>query len=691
MAPKARGLTLVTTDLLSVAQREKLYEKGGIYSITSRILIIDFLSGLLDPSTVTGMVVLHSEKIVATSLEAFILRIYRQKNKTGFLKAFSDSPESFTSGFAPLTSRMRNLFLKRPSLWPRFHATVTQSLEGKKKAEVIELEVPMSDAMKDIQNAVMECVEKCISQLKKSNTGLDMEDWTLDSALHRNFDSIVRRQLDPVWHRTSFQTRQIVRDLTLLRSILNSVLTYDAVSFNKYLDTVLAASSPPPGSTRQTQSPWLFDDAAHVIFDTAKRRVYRGSINESEATTDTLRPVLEEQPKWAILAEILQEIERDMYFNPTITDDSNGSILIMCGDQGTCRQIREYLQTMYVQPEESKAKDGVENPDEIEPSASFMMRRRLRNYLSWKKDFTKVSAALFAENQKSINGTSSSGQKGQDSGRGGRGPPNKRRRVRGGGGAGAAPSRHANGGVYMAGDRDSHVQALMAELQPTEAETGQKGEIAADPLENMEDYYELYEMRDLMLVHPYDGDMDDQLLEEVKPRYIVMYEPDLAFIRRVEVYRSSHTDRNVRVYFMYYGGSVEEQRYLSSSRREKDSFTKLIKERGVSPPFPNHLTSLTHLTEYGTNNDARFPRHRRPPRSFPPHNQYTYCRRRPCRSNCSTSTHCSRRPRIPLLPPLTLPRPRHGNNPLRPHSRRLRPNTHHLRRAQIRPRSHLLL
>jgi len=575
MSPKARGLTTVTTDLMSVGTREELYGRGGIFSITSRILVVDFLSTLLDPALVSGVIVLHAERVVATSLEAFILRIYRQKNKAGFLKAFSDTPEAFTSGFSPLTSMMRNLFLRRPALWPRYHATVTQDLEGKKKAEVIELEIPMTDAMKDIQNAVLECVEVSIGELKRSNTGLDMEDWTLDSALHRNFDQIVRRQLDPVWHRTSFRTKQIVRDLTLLRSILHSVLTNDAVSFNKYLDTVLAASSPPPGSTRQTQSPWLFLEAAHTIFDSAKRRVYRGSINESESTTDTLRPVLEEQPKWAILAEILQEIDRDIYFNPKITDDSNGTILIMCGDQGSCRQIREYLQGMYVQTEESNIKDF-----ELEPSAVPMMRRRLRNYLQWKKDFSKVSAALFTENQKSINGSSTTDQKGLGGGKGGRGPPNKRRRVRGGGAAGGAPSRNTGGGVYVAGDRDAHIASLLAELQPTEAEASQKGEIAYDSLENMEDYYELYEMRDLTLVHPYDGDDDDNLLEEVRPRYIIMYEPDLAFIRRVEVYRSSHTDRNVRVYFMYYAGSVEEQRYLSSSRREKEAFMRLIKERG---------------------------------------------------------------------------------------------------------------
>ena len=160
------------------------------------------------------------DSAVAVSPEAFIIRIYRQHNKNGFLKAFSDNPEPFTSGFAPLATMMRNLFLRKPSLWPRFHVTVAKSLEGRKKAEVIELEVPMSGSMRDIQNAILECVEVSISELRKSGTGLELDDWTLDSALHKSFDVIIRRQLDPIWHRVSFRTRQIVGDLTVLRNML---------------------------------------------------------------------------------------------------------------------------------------------------------------------------------------------------------------------------------------------------------------------------------------------------------------------------------------------------------------------------------------------------------------------------------------------------------------------------------------
>lgn len=583
--PAARGLTIVNTDVTSVSAREKMYSQGGIFSITSRILVVDLLSKLLNPELVTGLVVLHSERIVATSTEAFIIRIYRQANKAGFLQAFSDNPEPFTSGFSPLSTMMRNLFLRKPSLWPRFHVTVAKSLEGRKKAEVIELEVAMTDAMRDIQNAILECVEVSISELKRADTGLELDDWTLDSALHRVFDVIVRRQLDPIWHRVSYRTRQIVNDLTVLRSILHALLTYDAVSFNKYLDTVLAAHQPPPGSNRQNQSPWLFLDAANTIFETAKRRVYSGKSTDgqapssSEIPSEALHAVLEEQPKWALLADVLDEIERDAYFNPGIRDDSNGTILVMCSDQSTCRQLREYVQNMHVRPAKVDENDEGDDDADVKPSADFMMRRKLFNYLDWKRDFARVSASLFAENQKALEGFKT--QIDAKHGYRGRGPPNKRRRVRGGSAAAAGGGRAVNSSMQIAEDKEAQVASLMADIQPNAADSGQKDEIVVDSLDDMEDYYELYEMNDLVVIHPYDGDLDEHVLEEVRPRYVIMYEPDAAFIRRVEVYRSSHDDRNVRVYFMYYGGSVEEQRYLSSVRREKDAFTRLIKEKGT--------------------------------------------------------------------------------------------------------------
>ncbi|KAJ5699053.1 hypothetical protein N7462_001058 [Penicillium macrosclerotiorum] len=592
-SPLARGLKVINTEKATVSMRERIYGEGGILSVTSRILVVDLLSKLLDPEKVTGMIILHADKVVATSLEAFIIRVYRQTNKRGFLKAFSDSPEPFTTGFAPLANMLRNLFLRKASLWPRFHVSVAEALEGHRKAEVIELDVPMSAKMREVQNAVLECVELSIAELRKSNTGLDMEEWTLDSALHKNFDVSIRRQLDPIWHRVTFRTRQIVSDLTDLRAILHALLTYDAVSFVKYLDTIVAAHAPPPGSNKHNHSPWLFLDAAHVLFQTARSRVYEGKLNSemSLAWSSTnfsaeLQPVLEPLPKWRVLAEVLEEIEHDTYLHPASKDESNSTILIMCSDQRTCRQLREFISTMHVRmPHGSDVRGEDDERAEEGSSAEIMMRRRLRDYLNWKRSLSKVNKNLSQSGENDKSGRPEASAIAQQQGRP---PPNKRRRVRGGGAVNSASGRVPNSSVQNEVELPSQVVSLLEDIQPTEIEEMQKEEIVIDDLEVTEDYYELYDMDELVMIHPYDGDMDEHILEETRPRYIIMYEPDAAFIRRVEVYRSSHVGRNVKVYFIYYGGSVEEQRYLSVVRREKDSFTKLIKEKG------NMAVTLTH-------------------------------------------------------------------------------------------------
>ncbi|KAJ2895371.1 DNA repair protein [Zalerion maritima] len=643
-SPRARGLAVVNTDLMGVAERERAYRCGGVFSVTSRILVVDLLTGLVDPETISGVLVLHAEKVTATSLEAFILRIYRQRNKNGFLKAVADDPRPFVRGFNALAGFMQTLFLRKVSLWPRFHVDVARDLEGRRKAEVVELEVEMTDGMREIQNSILACVEASMRELKRINVGLDLgggeqgtgEEWNLDSALLKDFDAMVRRQLDPNWHRVSWKTKQIVSDLTTLRGMLGSLLAEDAVSFLKHLDAIHAAHSPTPGSNRQSQSPWLFLDAAQTIFETAKNRVYerKGNVRVGEESDGkdilaSVSPVLEEQPKWAVLASVLEEIERDLYLDPTNLgrDDSNGTILIMCQDVATCRQIRDFLQTMHVKPNDgdgssgsSKAKgrrkehgdmdeDGDGGSDDKDgPSASFMMRKRLRDYLKWKKDFAHVSQVLFQEAQQSIRGAVDP-RTNLAAGSKSRPPPNKRRRVRGGGGVGSTSTTHPTvnrteqGALAPYFESPSEASALDTSISvPRDSAEASALEtaslIAADPLEDMDEYFTLYDPADLIVVHAYGesghgqgADQDDRVLEEIKPRYIIMYEPSssAAFIRRVEVYRSSHTDRNVRVYFMYYGGSVEEQRYLAEVRREKEWFTRLIRERASMSLVLDHV------------------------------------------------------------------------------------------------------
>lgn len=79
-----------------------MYKKGGLISVTSRILVVDLLQKDIPVELITGMVILHAEKcvfltglrdstlcsteilqgrITPTSLESFIVRLYRTENK----------------------------------------------------------------------------------------------------------------------------------------------------------------------------------------------------------------------------------------------------------------------------------------------------------------------------------------------------------------------------------------------------------------------------------------------------------------------------------------------------------------------------------------------------------------------------------------------------------------------------------
>lgn len=58
-----------------------------------------------------------------------------------------------------------------------------------------------------------------------------------------------------------------------------------------------------------------------------------------------------------------------------------------------------------------------------------------------------------------------------------------------------------------------------------------------------------------------------------------------------QAYRAAHQGLAVRIYFLLYKDSVEEQRYLSRIRKEKDAFERLIREKGVR-------TLLTRLLIY---------------------------------------------------------------------------------------------
>ncbi|KAF3938389.1 hypothetical protein ABW19_dt0200265 [Dactylella cylindrospora] len=459
---------------------------------------------------------------------------------------------------------MSSLFIRKSSLWPRYHLRVAQSLEIQ-KAEVIELEVSMTPAMQAIQNAALQCIEISISELRKSNIGLEIDDWSVDSALHRSFDAIIRRQLDPVWHRVSSKTRQIANDLTTLRTILTNLLSLDSVSFHQYLETVVAANAPSGTSVWQNQSPWLFLDAAETLFSTARKRVYTGELSRGPTfqTANHINLVLEEHPKWQVLSGVLDEIAINGKVGSRLSQP--GATLIMCPDRHSCSQVAEYLQTAR-NTDEDIWNGGLES----QGPASNIMYRKFLAFVAWRSDFVRFQASKTYRDQQKPTGELSNSSSGRKA------PANKRRRVRGG--SQFAAGNRSQGVASDSKKGTDFVNHPVHPLGPMERESLYLEELVGPP-NFIETDFLMHEPKDVIVIHPYDALSDSTLLEELQPQSIIMYSPEPAFIRRVEVYRSSHSIVDVKVYFMYYGGSVEEQTYLSRVRREKDSFTKLIRQK----------------------------------------------------------------------------------------------------------------
>ncbi|CAJ0840530.1 12155_t:CDS:10, partial [Entrophospora sp. SA101] len=552
-------------------------------SAKERILIVDLLTKKIPTHLITGIFVNHAERINVTSTEAFILRIFRQENKEGFIKAFSDSPETFVSGFSPLQTTLQLLQLRKAFLWPRFHVLVRECLE-EKNFQVIELQQSLSESMFDIQSAILECIGACISEVRKSTSSIDFEEFTIENALFKSFDIIIRQQLDPVWHRVSMKTKQLVNDLKTLRKLLTYLVSYDCVSFNIFLETILASQAPTSSLDTEQQSPWIFLDAGETIFSMAKKRVFirnKPTSKISEKTNSVIEITEEstEESTTTTTKELLEQIRllENPEFPPGIEPN---------GREGS--QLKEYLSTMKIGLKNNQGRGGP------------LLRRLLKNYFRWK---TEISKMRKTDPQKRY-------QRGLQ-------PYNKRRRIRGGASGGTSSSNFIrNNSADIIEEEAREIAHLYVSINEEETFSNHNNDVLMTSYIDVDDefdakafskYFGLVPLESLILIRPILGDDDDKMLQAIKPRYVIMYHPDQGFIRRLEVFKARNPELSCKVYFMIYENSVEEQRYLSSIRREKEAFEKLIREKsmmviplGRSIPTSRNINDLLSLNSVNT-------------------------------------------------------------------------------------------
>ncbi|KAJ8363860.1 hypothetical protein SKAU_G00126910 [Synaphobranchus kaupii] len=536
----------VTSEVQS-SERNRVYTQGGVLFVTSRILVVDFLTDRIPAHLITGILVYRAHKIIESCQEAFILRLFRQKNKTGFIKAFTDKATSFSSGFCQVERVMRNLFVKKLFLWPRFHAAVNSVLD-RHKPDVVELHVSLTPAMRAIQSSVLDIMNACLKELKRYNPTLEAEDLSLESTLGTAFEKTIRHYLDPLWHQLGARTKSLVQDLKILRTLLLYLTQYDCVTFLNLLES-LRSSQKAFGSN----SGWLFLDSSTSMFVNARTRVYKvpeakkklkaGSDPEQKPSTSAEVKrvlVLETNPKWEALSEVMQEIEKEN----SQSENNPGRVLICASDDRTCAQLREYITS------------GAE---------SLLTRLYTRTIGKNEDPFDRG----FDDRGKVKGG------KGQ-----GIGPNGKKPRAKQAKSCKKSP-RPALTLTQMVGKEEgAEGEHMGSSADGEEEETMEEEELLLDLPSDA--YYGILK-EPLTVIHPLLGCTDPysltRVLHEVEPSYVVLYDAELSFVRQLEIFKASRPGKQLRVYFLIYGGSTEEQRYLTALRKEKEAFEHLIREK----------------------------------------------------------------------------------------------------------------
>ncbi|XP_044006341.1 DNA repair endonuclease XPF [Aphidius gifuensis] len=493
---------IITAQVLS-NERQIMYLEGGVLFISGRILVVDLLKDRVPLKLVTGMLVYRAHSIMNNYQEAFALRLYRKHNKSGFIKAFSNSSLSFTIGFSQVERIMKTLFVKNLYLWPRFHSVVQSSL-SKYKPNVIELHVKLTPKMLKIQSSILDIMAFIVKEIKNRNKYLEFDELNVENAIAKKYHKQLQRQLDSIWNQLGSSTKQLVADLKMLESFLGHLIYDSSVIFYGILSNLKTLEN-------AEKMEWFILDVANDLFTHAKSRVYN---NKNE-----FKP--ENCPKWEALTEVLNEIQIDMNAKDNDTNENSKKVLILVNNWKICGQLKNYL---------------------IMGANEYLLYEAMKHLK--KDDLTNNKKDKNTDN--------------------------------------TAKAKDTAGGDDDDFGQDSYV---LTYSQKTQDETNDNNETinyfqdcsqaVAD--EGLSKLCETEPIVMIQTVKKFDDPMALQkTLYEIKPSYVIMYGTDISSVRQLEVYQNNNTSISLKVYFIIYGGSVEEQGYLTSLRREKESFEKLI-------------------------------------------------------------------------------------------------------------------
>ncbi|EFO27962.1 ERCC4 domain-containing protein [Loa loa] len=540
---------IITADC-SIKDRESLYMEGGVYFITSRILMVDFLQERIPVKNVAGIIVHRAHQLLNGFQESFILRLYREKKTGGFVKAFSDNPGAL-SGMGVLQRLLNRLYIRRVRLLPRFDVDVKGSLDPC-SPHMIEISLDLPHAMRRVQSLLVDIIRTCVRELRQASLPTDdtPEEESIQPAAGL-LPSSLEIQLKGRQFSITEKQQRLLADLKQLRNLLYKAEELDPITLYCCLDEVRNNKN-----LITTNSGWLFTQTSSKLFAEVDKLC--------RIKSNTKQSVLE-PPKWKALLKVLEEIKINYKLDKMNSEREPTVLLIGAGNE-VCRQLRDIIswgvtKFLWIQNEKLGQKfigeEGKTKPEaqpSWDPSQIILFANNIEgetgseivnNMKALQKEFTRRNRKrrrLFEEVKTKHN-------------------------------SGKQARLMRFGIVQLKKMTKAEENACTTSLNVDDVQSGRPND--SEGVESQD--------QDPLLVIVPSGERYNLIrqLETFEPRIVILYHSDMISLRLLEMYRACHSDKQLTIYVIMYANSNEEERYLCSLRKEQVAFEEMVREQGT--------------------------------------------------------------------------------------------------------------
>lgn len=150
-------------------KRLDLYLKGGIFSVTYKILILDLLTKRLSPSIISGLIINNAQKSISKGKtgDTFLAELIRKGNQTAFIHAFTEKPSAVGRlNASGIENMMKSMQVNELLLYPRIKRSVKETLDNESGLTITHAKIQFTKRIEDMHVLLIEIMQACLDEIK---------------------------------------------------------------------------------------------------------------------------------------------------------------------------------------------------------------------------------------------------------------------------------------------------------------------------------------------------------------------------------------------------------------------------------------------------------------------------------------------------------------------------------------------